>query len=142
MKLSYRLRSLGRDLRRFPKDLWSVIRRSWWIARGERQRVLEENENLKTMVDLRFKQMTEYRHAAWKLQAGNRLADIDLLREVADEIDCEPGCDDVGLMDASTGVVECPRGDGGDCPFDKACQLRELAAALETHAALKRETAL
>ncbi|MDH7973724.1 Gp49 family protein [Sphingomonas sp. AR_OL41] len=69
------------------------------------------------------------------LKVEHRGASIDVLRAVADRIDCEPGCERVGRMDPSTGVTECPMLDRGECPFDDACQLRDLAAALETHAA-------
>ena len=82
-----------------------------------------------------FKRATEYAHAVHTLKVEHRAADIDLLRQVADEIDCGGNahdCDHCGLMDWSTGVTECPLSDKGECAFDRASQLRGLADALET----------
>lgn len=124
------------NMRRAIRDTRNVVRRWWWIAVNERQRTIEERDQYKAAAEQRYRQMVEYRDAAWTLKVEHRGASVDLLRTVADRIDCEPGCERVGPMDPSTGVIECPLSDRGECPFDDACQLRELAAALETHAAL------
>jgi len=121
---------VGRAIR----DTRNVVRRWWWMARGERQRIIEERDQYKASSELRFRQMVEYRDAVYTLKVEHRGASVDVLRAVADRIDCEPGCARVSPMDWTTGVSECPLSDRGECPFDDACQLRELAAALETHA--------
>jgi hypothetical protein len=120
--------------RRFLRDTWSVVRRWWWIARGERQRIIAERDEWKTAAEVRFKQMREAFAAVHTLKVEHSGASVDLLLQVAEQIDCEPGCEHVSPMDWSTGVSECPRADRGTCPFDQACQLRDLAAALLTYA--------
>lgn len=122
-------------LARFVRDTGSVIRRWWWIARGERQRIIGERDQYKAAAEMHFKQMVEYRDAIYELKVEHRGASVDLLRQIADQIDCEPGCEHVSPMDWTTGVSECHLSDCGECPFDQACQLRSLAAALETYAA-------
>jgi hypothetical protein len=52
---------------------------------------------------------------------------------LADEIDCQDAntrCDRCGVMDPTTGVVECPRSDRGECDNDKAEELRDAAKLL------------
>jgi len=122
-------------LRRFLRDTALVIRRQWWVARGERQRLIEEHDRASDWAAVQFDRARAAEHALWMLKADCLPASVDTLRAVAAEIDCEPGCESVSPMDWSTGVRECPRSDGGDCPFDKACELRDLADALETYAA-------
>lgn len=125
-----------KKIRRFLRDLANVIRRQWWIARGERQRVIEERDRYKEAADFRFKQMKEAWHAVHMLKLEHLPASVDVLNAVADRIDCEPGCEYVSPFDWSTGVSECPRMDRGECPFDDACALRDLALALDTYRAL------
>lgn len=123
-------------IRRFFRDLGYVIRRQWWIARGERQRVFEERDRWKEAAELRFTQMREYMHAVYDLGIECLPYNIETLRRVADQIDCGSDCEEVSPMDWSTGVRECQLSERGRCPFDDANGLRELAAALETHRAL------
>jgi len=122
--------------RRRLRQAREIVRRWWWIASGERQRVVDELDRYKSAADLRFKQMCEYRDALHVLQVEHRGASVDLLRQIADEIDCGPDCETFSPIDWETGVGECGLTDLGQCPFDHACGLRELADALETKAAL------
>lgn len=137
-----KLRGMLRFLRRFPRDAYYVIRRSWWVARGERQRIIEERDRYKAWGERQFKRATDSDHAVYMLKVEHRGASVDLLRLIADQIDCEPGCENVSPMDWSTGVTECHLSDRGECPFDHACHLRDLAAALEIHAELTKVAAL
>lgn len=122
------------NARRLLRDAGHVIRRQWWIARGERQRIIEERDRYKAWGEQQFARARKADHALWTLGADCLPASVDTLRLVADEIDCDPGCEHVGPMDPSTGAIECPLTDRGECPFDKACELRGLADALETYA--------
>ncbi len=126
---------------RLGRDLWSVARRTWWVARGERQRILVENATLKNRVDFWHKLMCEYRDALFELKIENLPASCDVLIAVADEIDCDPGCEVVGFACPETGAQECRLAERGTCPFDKASQLRALAAALTAHASVAAELA-
>lgn len=121
-------------VRRFIRDAGSVIRHQWWVARGERQRTIEERDRYKAWAEEQFARARKADHALWSLKADCLPASVDTLRAVADEIDCEPGCERVSPMDPTTGAHECPLSDRGECPFDKACELRGLADALETYA--------
>lgn len=120
---------------------WNVVVRWWWMASGERQRIIEERDRYKENAEFRFKQMREATHAVYMLGAECVPASVDTLRRVADQIDCGPDCEDVSPMDWSTGVRECHLSDRGECPFDDACELRDLAAALETYAAVNKQEA-
>lgn len=131
-----KLRGLWRFLRRFPRDTYYVIRRSWWVARGERQRIIEERDRYKAWGEQQFKRATASENAVHMLKVEHRGASVDLLRHIADQIDCEPGCEDASPLDWSTGVTECHLSERGECRFEHACELRELAAALETRAHL------
>lgn len=124
-----------RVMRRLPYQAWLVVRRSWWIAIGERQRVTEERDRYKAWGEQQFARARAADHAVYILKVEHRGASVDVLRAVADRIDCEPGCEHVSPMDWSTGQSECHLSDRGECPFDDACALRELADALQTHAA-------
>lgn len=108
-----------------------VARRWWWMATGERKRVIEERDHYKAWGEQQFARARAAEHAVYMLKVEHLPASIDTLKAVADAIDCEPGCDHVGPMDWSTGVIECPLLDLGECPFDQACELRELASAFE-----------
>jgi len=121
-------------VRRFVRDLRYAIRRQWWVAIRERQRVIEERDRFKAWADVQFNRAREAEHAVYMLKAEHLPASIDTLRKVADDIDCGGDCEHVSPMDWSTGVRECHLSDRGECPFDDAYALRELASALETHA--------
>lgn len=130
-----KLRGLWRFLRYFPGNARRVIRRWWWIAISERERVIEERDRYKAWGEQQFNRARASDHAVYMLKVEHRGASVDLLRAIAEEIDCEPGCETVGPLDWSTGVSECHLSDRGECPFDKASQLRDLADALESMAA-------
>lgn len=122
------------NIRRLARDAGLVIRRQWWVAKGERQRVIEERDRYKAWGEQQFARARVSDHAVYMLKAEHLGASVDVLRAVADRIDCEPGCERVSPFDWSTGVSECPLSDRGECPFDDACALRDLADALATHA--------
>lgn len=63
-------------------------------------------------------------------------ADIDVLRAVAAEIDCMPGCE-YGYTEYDTGAFVCSRCEKEPDCFANAEHLRELANALEARAALQ-----
>lgn len=119
--------------RRFVQAL-NIARRWWWMASGERARVLADLEQCRARRDELFRLYVTARDALWNLSAGTVPAHVDLLRAVADEIDCGQACERIGPMDWSTGVRECPGTDHGDCAGDNAAQLRDLANALEAKA--------
>lgn len=130
-------RSRWRALCRFPSQFQRAALTWWWRSIGERERVIEERDRYKAWGDQQFKLARATDNAVYMLKVEHRGASVDLLRLIADQIDCEPGCENVGPMDMTTGVIECPLSDRGECPFDNACQLRDLAAALETVAKTK-----
>jgi hypothetical protein len=132
-------RGLLRFLHRFPGEARRATRHIWWRWAGERDRVIAERDRNKAWAEEQFKRARASDHAVYMLKVEHRGASVDLLRQIADEITCEPGCEIVGPMDWTTGISECPRSDCGECPFEQASQLRDLAAALETYAALKPE---
>jgi len=76
------------------------------------------------------------RDALFKLGPQCRQANIEELQEAAEEVDCGDGCPN-HFYDGSCNAHECHREntDGG-CSWLRAESLRELAAALETQAAL------
>lgn len=123
------------SVRRFFTDLWRVVQRSWWVARGERQRVLEENVRYRGWAEQSSERARSAERAVWELQASSVPCSVDVLRAVADEIDCDRGCE-TSWTDHSTNSTECSLSDRGECRSDKACQLRDLANALETYAAM------
>lgn len=60
------------------------------------------------------------------------------LREVADEIDCGPDCEH-GSVEWDTNAHNCSRENRTEgCAFAKACELRQLAEAIETRNALTK----
>ena len=128
-------------IRRQLRDLKLAVRHQWWIATGERQRVMEERDRYRAWGEQQFKMARDAEHAVYMLKASNVVCSIDTLRRIADQIDCEPGCETVGPMDWSTGVSECPALDRGECPFADASELRDLAFALETNATLSSGSA-
>lgn len=128
-------RGLIRFLRRLPHETRRAIRHIWWRWTSERNRVIEERDRLAERNEFLFKWAKMSDQALYELKVEHRGATIETLRLIADEIDCEPGCERVSPMDWTTGVTECSLSDRGECPFDKACALRELATALETKAA-------
>lgn len=121
-------------VKRFAKGLRSVALHWWWIVTSERERVMADNKGLKDRNDELFKLMADYRDALYQLKFEHRGASVDILRQVAVEIDCGNRCDFVSSMDWSTGVTECRRSDYGKCAFENAEQLRALARALEVFA--------
>lgn len=129
------MRGLVRFLRRFPGEARRAIRHIWWRWTNERDRIVEERDRYKARAEEQFNRARASDHAVYMLEVEHRGASVDLLRQIADEIDCGPGCEIVGPMDMTTGVMECPRSDRGECPFDHASHLRDLASALDTWAA-------
>lgn len=125
-------------LRRLPGASRRAIRHIWWRWTSERDRVIEERDRLVERNEFLFKWAKASDQALYELKVEHRGASIETLRAIADEIDCGPNCETVSPMDWTTGVTECPASDRGECPFDKACALRELATALETKAAAER----
>jgi hypothetical protein len=126
-------RGFWRFVRGLPRNLRRIIRHWWWLALGQREHTIEERDRYKAWGEQQYRRATAAEMAVHMLKVEHRGASVDVLRAVADEIDCEPGCDRAST-DYSTNVTECPLSDRGECPFDKACQLRELADALETKA--------
>lgn len=61
--------------------------------------------------------------------------DPRMLRSIADEIDCNPGCER-GYAEHDTNAFVCSAEDRGECGWAKAEELRAFAAAVETRAAL------
>lgn len=125
-------RAKMRTMRRFPGQLRRAVLTWWWRSIGERERVAEERDRYKAWGKQQFERAAKAEHAVHMLKAEHRGASVDLLRMIADQIDCGPGCEQVGSMDMTTGVTECHLSDRGECPFDHACELRDLASALET----------
>lgn len=123
----------------FFRNLRSALRRWWWVQIGERQRVIEERDRAKEWADIQFKRAREAEHALWALNADCLPSSIDVLRKVATEITCGDACEHTSY-DFSTNMTECPRSERGECPFDDAMQLTDLADALETYKALKEPT--
>ena len=64
--------------------------------------------------------------------------DPKTLREVADEIDCGSDCEH-GSVEWDTNAHNCSRENRAEgCAFAKACELRQLAEAIETRNALTK----
>ena len=65
--------------------------------------------------------------------------DPQTLREVADEIDCGSDCEH-GSVEWDTNAHNCSRENRTEgCAFAKACELRQLAEAIETRNALTKQ---
>lgn len=124
-------------LRRKLRDTRLVIRHLWWKATNERARVISERDHLRQHSADLLTRLRAAEHAVYMLKVEHLGSSIDTLRAVADQIDCGSDCEQVSPMDWSTGAHECHLSDRGECPLDDACQLRDLATALETHAALR-----
>ena len=84
---------------------------------------------LKARLDEIHKEVRDCRAAMHSLTYRKR--ETDLLRQIADELDCGPDCETVSPMDWSTGTRECPASDRGECGLDKASGLRDLAQAID-----------
>lgn len=62
--------------------------------------------------------------------------DPKTLREIADEIDCGNSCE-FGNVEWDTNAHNCSRENRAEgCAFNKACELRQLAEAIETQTEL------
>lgn len=126
-----------------PNDNWMILHVESGVAKTTTSLRPHEawdlalmlSPQLKARLDELFKQARAAEAALHTLKVEHRGASIDTLRLVADQIDCGDGCEAVGPMDMSTGVRECDLSDRGECPFDHACELRDLASALEAQAA-------
>lgn len=80
------------------------------------------------------KLLRESQHALWQFKSCGP-ANIDLLRRVADEWDCESGCEHVST-EWDTGAWTCSEEDREGCRHNDAEALRDLASAIETHESL------
>lgn len=103
---------------------------NWWRSRKSLLRLLQESRDYSNYA---FRRARNAEQALWVLKIENLICYIETLQRVADEIDCGSQCEYLSPMDPTTGVYECPQSDRGECPFDDATELRDLANALKTY---------
>jgi hypothetical protein len=80
----------------------------------------------------------QLRDVAYHLGIKCGPSQIDAIDAAADEIDCGDDCD-CGYTEHDTNAFVCSRIDEGTCGWSNACQLRELATAFRTRAALQTD---
>lgn len=90
---------------------------------------------VKEMREERDKWRDDYFKARDALHPLTYPPDPQMLRAIADEIDCGRDCE-TGYTEYDTGAFVCRKEDRGECGFAKAEELRAFAAAVEIRATL------
>jgi len=103
--------------------------------RAEVERLREERDGWKSECQDRHKRMCEARDALFQFQYPPC---PEMLRKIADEIDCGSSCE-YCHTEWDTNAHSCSRSDKGECTGEMAWSLREFADALATRTALSKE---